>query len=91
MPGVAPPETSHPITVLATEWCSFCSRLRADLDKADTPYHVIDIEHDEQAGRWVESVNGGNRIVPTVLFSDGTHITNPSAPEVSRKYEQLEA
>ena len=28
------------------------------------------------------SVNGGNRTVPTVVFADGTALTNPSLTEV---------
>jgi mycoredoxin len=28
------------------------------------------------------SVNGGNRTVPTLLFPDGTALTNPSLAEV---------
>jgi mycoredoxin len=28
------------------------------------------------------SVNGGNQTVPTVLFPDGTVLTNPSAAQV---------
>jgi mycoredoxin len=30
----------------------------------------------------VMSVNGGNQTVPTVLFPDGTALTNPSAAQV---------
>ena len=28
------------------------------------------------------SVNGGNQTVPTIVFPDGTALTNPSAAEV---------
>jgi mycoredoxin len=30
-------------------------------------------------------VNGGNRTVPTVVFADGTAMTNPSIREVKEK------
>lgn len=43
----------------------------------------------EDASAWVESVNNGNRVVPTVLYSDGTHATNPPADEVLAKLTEL--
>jgi mycoredoxin len=37
----------------------------------------------------VEKVNGGNRTVPTLVFSDGTAMTNPSAKQVADKMAEL--
>ena len=37
----------------------------------------------------MESVNDGNRIIPTVLFSDGTTMTNPRATKVRDKLKEL--
>ena len=37
----------------------------------------------------VASVNGGNQTVPTLLFSDGSSMTNPSASQVERKLAEL--
>jgi mycoredoxin len=31
------------------------------------------------------SVNGGNQTVPTVVFSDGTALTNPSLAQVKQQ------
>jgi mycoredoxin len=42
----------------------------------------VDIERDEAAAELVMSVNGGNQTVPTVVFPDGTAMTNPSAAQV---------
>ena len=47
--------------------------------------HEIDIEHDPEAAAFVESVNGGNQTVPTVVFADGTAMTNPTAKQVKEK------
>ena len=55
----------------------------------ETPYARIDVEQDEAAAEWVKSVNDGNRVVPTVKYSDGTYATNPPASEVRRKLEEL--
>ena len=44
----------------------------------------IDISADAEAARYVESLNDGNRSVPTILF-DGVHVaTEPSSDELER-------
>ena len=35
------------------------------------------------------SVNGGNQTVPTVVFPDGTALTNPSAAQVRERLKGL--
>jgi mycoredoxin len=44
----------------------------------------VNIEQDEAAAQLVEGVNDGNRTVPTVVFPDGTALTNPSIDQVKR-------
>ena len=51
----------------------------------------IDIERDEAAAEFVISVNGGNMTVPTVVFADGTAMTNPSAAQVKERLRGLAA
>lgn len=79
------------VTIYATSWCPFCRRLKDGLDRSETPYTVIDIEEtgNDEAAEWVKSVNEGNAVVPTVLYSDGTHATNPPAQEVQEKFREL--
>jgi mycoredoxin len=52
-------------------------------------YDAIDIEEDPAAAEFVSSVNGGNRMVPTVKFEDGSTLTNPSAAEVTAKLAEV--
>ena len=42
----------------------------------------VDIEHDDAAADLVMQANGGNRTVPTLVFADGTALTNPSIDQV---------
>ncbi|GAB3710068.1 mycoredoxin [Corynebacterium nasicanis] len=77
------------VTIYATTWCPYCINLTKRLDRTETPYELIDVELDAEAAAWVESVNDGNRVVPTVRYSDGTHATNPEASAVRRKLEEL--
>lgn len=77
-----PPETGT-VIVFATRWCPYCRRLLAELAATGVPHEVLDIESDSAAASFVEAVNNGNRTVPTVLFSDGSTRTNPSAESVA--------
>lgn len=77
------------VTVYYADWCPFCQRLLRDLNELEVPHELVDVETDEEASEWVKSVNDGNRVVPTVKYSDGTTATNPPAKQVQRKLEEL--
>lgn len=66
----------------STPWCGYCARLKAQLAREGIAFEEVDIEADPQAAAFVEQVNGGNQTVPTVLFDDGTALTNPSLAQV---------
>ena len=68
-----------------TTWCGFCSRLKTALKAEGISWTEVDIENDPAAAEFVGSVNGGNHVVPTVKFADGSTLTNPSAREVKAK------
>jgi mycoredoxin len=68
-----------------TTWCGFCMRLKHSLEHAGIPYDEIDIERVDGAADVVMNVNGGNRTVPTLVFPDGSALTNPSVAEVQAK------
>ena len=73
---------SGQLTMYTTPWCGFCRNLKRQLARDGIGMLEIDIERDEAAAEFVMSVNGGNQTVPTVLFPDGTALTNPSAAQV---------
>lgn len=70
------------LTMYTTTWCGFCARLKAQLHREGIEYDEVDIERDESAAEVVMNVNGGNQTVPTLVFPDGTALTNPSVAEV---------
>lgn len=76
-------------TMYTTSWCGFCARLKSGLAKAGIDYTEVDIERDEQAAVRVMQVNGGNQTVPTLEFSDGSALTNPSVAQVQQKLAAL--
>ncbi|UYM06098.1 mycoredoxin [Solicola gregarius] len=73
---------SAQLTMYSTPWCGYCHRLRGQLDREGIAYDVVDIEQQPEAADIVEKVNGGNQTVPTLVFADGTAMTNPSLAQV---------
>ena len=73
------------VTIYSTQWCGYCHRLMRQLDREGVAYDVVDIEERPDAADYVMSVNGGSQTVPTVVFADGTALTNPSLQQVKEK------
>jgi mycoredoxin len=80
---------SQPVTMYSTSWCGFCRRLKAQLAREGIEITEINIEQDPAAAEYVMSVNGGNQTVPTVVFPDGTALTNPSVAQVRERLKGL--
>ena len=76
---------SGQLTMYTTTWCGYCRNLKRQLSREGIEMVEVDIERDEAAAEFVMSVNGGNQTVPTVLFPDGTALTNPSAAQVKKQ------
>jgi mycoredoxin len=70
------------VTMFSTTWCGYCRRLKSQMEREGVAYTEIDIEKQPEAAAFVEEVNGGNQTVPTVLFPDGSALTNPSLAAV---------
>jgi mycoredoxin len=77
------------LTMYTTSWCGYCFRLKTALKASGISYDEVDIEHDPAAAEFVGSVNGGNHVVPTVKFADGSTLTNPAAKEIEAKLAAL--
>jgi mycoredoxin len=73
------------VTVYSTPWCGYCHRLAGQLKREGIGFTVVDIEQVPEAAAFVEKVNQGNQTVPTVVFDDGTTLTNPTLAEVKQQ------
>lgn len=73
------------ITMFSTTWCGYCTRLKSQLDREGIGYTEINIEEVAGMAELVEEVNGGNQVVPTVVFPDGSTATNPSVATVKER------
>lgn len=74
-----------------TTWCGYCRRLKRQLAADGIEMTEVDIERDPAAAEFVMSVNGGYQTVPTVVFPDGSALTNPSAAMVKDRLQELAA
>lgn len=70
------------VTMYTTSWCGYCVRLKRHLDGAGIAFDEVNIESDRAAADLVEKANGGNQTVPTLIFPDGTALTNPSIEQI---------
>jgi glutaredoxin-like protein len=78
-------ESDPAITVYGAYWCPDCRRAKQFLGEHQIPYNWIDIEQDAAAEQFVIEKNGGKRIIPTIVFDDGTVLVEPSNAELAAK------
>jgi mycoredoxin len=79
------PETNK-IIIYGTTWCGDSRRARRFFDENNIEYSWIDIDIDREAGKLVEQINGGFRSVPTIIFPDGSTLTEPSTYQLRTKF-----
>ena len=86
---VAPDMSESQFTMFTTPWCGYCHRLKSQLDREGIEFSIVDIEQQPDAAFTVEQANGGNQTVPTLLFADGSTLTNPSVAAVKERLAAL--
>ena len=64
------------IKVYGADWCSDCVNIKKFLDIKIVDYEYIDITDNKEAIAFVEQVNNGRRVIPTLIV-DGVSHTNP--------------
>jgi thioredoxin reductase (NADPH) len=73
------------LTVYGAPWCPDCHRSMAFLDEQRIPYAWIDIDADADGRRFVETLQGGGRTIPTIVFPDGSYLLEPSDADLAAK------
>jgi mycoredoxin len=76
-------------TMYSTSTCGPCIRLKQRLNDLGVRFTEINVENDDDAAAWVMSVNDGDRLVPTLLFADGSWLTDPAVEEVLARLAAL--
>ncbi|MEI7468555.1 MAG: FAD-dependent oxidoreductase [Chloroflexota bacterium] len=73
------------ITVYGATWCPDCTRAKQFLGEQRIHYTWIDIEQQTEYQTYVESVNNGKRIIPTIVFEDSSILVEPSNAQLAQK------
>ena len=84
--------TLSPDTIIfyGVSWCGDCRRARQIFAEKNIQFVDVDIDRDAKAAEFVKQVNHGNRSVPTIVFPDGSHLTEPDTLSLARKLDSLE-
>jgi len=59
-------------------WCPDCRRSKKFLDERKVDYTYINLEETPDTAAEVEKINKGMQSIPTIVFPDGTILTEPS-------------
>jgi thioredoxin reductase (NADPH) len=73
------------IKIYGTVWCPDCKRAKKFFGEQRISYENVDIEQDQAAMVFVEHINGGKRIIPTIIFPDGSFLSEPTNAELAQK------
>jgi len=65
-------------------WCADCKRSRDFLDSKNITYNYVDIDQDPEAVNEVAKINHGLKSIPTIIFSNGEVLVEPSNAELAK-------
>jgi mycoredoxin len=77
-------EAQSVIKFYGAMWCGDTRRARRWFDDNNVAYEWVDVDKNKEAEEFVKSVNNGFRSIPTIIFADGSKLTEPS----TRKLEE---
>ena len=78
-------EKVNKLRVIGATWCPDCKRSKTFLSQHRIPFDWVDMEDNPEAIAEVERLNNGKRIIPTIIFPDGTILSEPSNDELADK------
>ena len=77
------------VVVYGHRFCPQVRPVKSTLERSAIPYDYVDI-HQNEAGRLrVQEINAGNESVPTLVFVDGSPLTEPSTTVLLNHMEAL--
>ena len=70
------------IKIYGADWCIDCVHAKEFLDSKKIQYQYIDISKNNEALLYVEKVNKGKRVIPTLIVNGETYI-NPGIKKLN--------
>lgn len=69
------------IKVYGADWCSDCIQTKKFLAAQGLPFEYIDITENSEAISFIEKINNGKRIIPTIEIDEKIY-TNPGISQL---------
>ncbi|MBK7893523.1 MAG: hypothetical protein IPJ90_01205 [Anaerolineaceae bacterium] len=82
-------ESTNKVIMYGTPTCPMVPPVRGMLDRAQAPFEYINIAEDAAGKGTVMAINDGNASVPTLVFPDGSTLTEPSTAVLRQKLQSL--
>jgi len=77
------------ITMYGADWCGDCIRAKAYFNDNGVDYSYVDLEETPEATETVLERNNGVKRIPVIVFSDDSHLTEPSNEALANKLAEL--
>lgn len=84
-----PSPATTAVTMYGADWCGDCRRSKRLLERLGVPYTYVDLIERPQEESEVLRRNAGRRSIPVVVFSDDTHLTEPTDAALAAKVTAL--
>ncbi len=78
------------IVLYGSDLCPMVPPVRNLLDRAKADYQYISISRNRAAKDEVMAINNGNASVPTLVFPDGSTLTEPTLAELTARLEGMD-
>ena len=73
------------IEIYGASWCPDCRRAKKFLGEQRISFEWHDVDGDPEGQKIVQDRNNGNNVIPTIIFPDGSHLSEPSNEELADK------
>lgn len=73
------------LVMYGAKWCPDAKRARKFLDEHGIDYEWRDVDEEEGAREFVIKING-KFVIPTLLFPDGSRMTEPSNEQLVARF-----
>jgi glutaredoxin len=76
------------ILFYGAEWCGDCRRSKRQLEDLGVSFSYLDVENNDDYRDAAIEISG-KASIPVIVFADGTHVVEPSNPDLSAKLREL--
>ena len=76
------------IELYGADWCGGCIRSKP-LTTLGVDFAYLEVDRDDALRDRAIAINGGAQSIPVIVFPDGTHLTEPSDPQLREKLAGL--